>query len=88
MEPILLGEIVAAMVIACCINASVAVSFDLVTRDAACLVCHRRFDGEDNPWDMVASSWGGERALWSSPLNCKPYVRLRCPEQPFLAFFW
>ncbi len=42
------------MVMACCISASVAVGFDLVARDASCLVCHRRFGGEDNPWDMVA----------------------------------
>ena len=67
------------MVIACCFSASVAVGFDLVARDASCLVCHRRFDGEDNPLDMVARLWGGERALWNSPLNCKPNVWLRCP---------
>ena len=64
--------------IACCISASVAVGFDLVVRDVACLVCHRRFDGEDNPWDLVARPWVGECALWNSPLNCKPNVRLRC----------
>ena len=66
------------MVTACCISASVAVGFDLVVRDASCLVCHRRFDGEDNPWDLVAYLWVGECALWNSPLNCKPNVRLRC----------
>ena len=65
--------------IACCISASVAVGFDLVARDASCLVCHRRFDGEDNPWDLVAYLRVGECALWNSPLNCKPNVRLRCP---------
>ena len=67
-----------AMVMACCISASVAVGFDLVVRDASCLVCHRRFDGEDNPWDLVAYLWVGECALWNSPLNCKPNERLRC----------
>ena len=66
------------MVMACCISASVAVGFDLVVRDASCLVCHRRFDGEDNPWDMVAWLRLVERLLWNSPLNCKPNVRLRC----------
>ena len=67
-----------AMVMACCISASVAVGFDLVVRDASCLVCHRRFDGEDNPWDMVSWPWPSERALWNSPSDCKPNVRLRC----------
>ena len=67
-----------AMVMACCISASVAVGFDLVARDASCLVCHRRFGGEDNPWDMVTRLWVCERALWNSPSNCKPNVRLRC----------
>ena len=67
-----------AMVMACCISASVAVGFDLVARDASCLVCHRRFGGEDNPWDMVTYPWVSERALWNSPSNCKPNVRLRC----------
>ena len=67
-----------AMVMACCISASVAVGFDLVARDASCLVCHRRFGGEDNPWDMVTRLRVCERALWNSPSNCKPNVRLRC----------
>ena len=67
-----------AMVMACCISASVAVGFDLVARDASCLVCHRRFGGEDNPWDMVTRLWVCECALWNSPSNCKPNVRLRC----------
>ena len=67
-----------AMVMASCISASVAVGFDLVARDASCIVCHRRFGGEDNPWDMVARLWVVECALWYSPLNCKPNVRLRC----------
>ena len=67
-----------AMVMACCISASVAVGFDLVARDASCLVCHRRFGGEDNPWDMVTRLWVCERSLWNSPSNCKPNVRLRC----------
>ena len=66
------------MVMACCISASVAVGFDLVARDASCLVCHRRFGGEDNPWDMVTPLRRSERALWNSPSNCKPNVRLRC----------
>ena len=61
-----------------CISASVAVGFDLVARDASYLVCHRRFGGEDNPWDMVTRLWVCERALWNSPSNCKPNVRLRC----------
>ena len=67
-----------AMVMACCISASVAVGFDLVARDASYLVCHRRFGGEDNPWDMVARLRVCECALWNSPLNCKSNVRLRC----------
>ena len=67
-----------AMVMAGCISASVAVGFDLVARDASCPVCHRRFGGEDNPWDMVTRLWVCERALWNSPSNCKPNVRLRC----------
>ena len=67
-----------AMVMAGCISASVAVGFDLVARDASCLVCHRRFGGEDNPWDMVTRLWVCECALWNSPSNCKPNVRLRC----------
>ena len=59
------------MAIACCISASVAVGFELVARDASCLVCHRRFGGGDNPWDMVARPWGSECALWNPPLDCK-----------------
>jgi hypothetical protein len=65
-------------VMAGCISASVAVGFDLVARDASCLVCYRRFGGEDNPWDMVTRLWVCECALWNSPSNCKPNVRLRC----------
>jgi hypothetical protein len=67
------------MVIACSFSASVAAGFDLVARDASCLVCHRRFGGGDNPWDMGARPWLSERALWNPPLNRKPNVRLRCP---------
>ena len=66
-----------AMMIACCISASVAVDFDLVARDASCLVCHRRFGGGDNPWDMVALPWVNQCALRDSPLDCKSNVRLR-----------
>ena len=52
-----------AMVMACCISASVAVGFDLVARDASCLVCHLRFEGEDDSRDMVARLRVSECAL-------------------------
>ena len=52
-----------ASVIACSFNASVAAGFDLAVRDASCLVCHRRFGGEDNSWDMVALPRRSECAL-------------------------
>ena len=39
-----------ATVISRCINASGVAGFDLDVCDASCLVCHRRFEGEDNSW--------------------------------------
>ena len=49
--------------ISCCINASVAVGIDLAVRDASCLVCHLRFEGEDDSRDMVARLRVSECAL-------------------------
>ena len=57
MEPVLLDEIVACY--SDCLLSSaqaVAVGFDLAARDASCLVCHLRFGGGDNSWDLVASA--------------------------------
>ena len=66
------------MVIACCVSASGVVGFDLVASDVSCLVCHRRFESEDNSWDMVARPRVSERALWNSPSDCKFHVWSRC----------
>ena len=64
------------MVISCSINASGAVGFDPDACDASCLVCHRRFGGEDNSWDMVARLRLIERALEYSLANRTCNVRL------------
>ena len=52
-----------ANVIACRINASVAVSFDLDARSVSYLVRHRRFTGEDTSKDMVTLLRASE-CLW------------------------
>jgi hypothetical protein len=67
-----------ATVISRCINASGAVGSDLDARDASCLVCHRRFGGEDNSWDMVVWPRLSECALQDSLSNRKRNVRLCC----------
>ena len=56
-------RLLCASVIACCFNVSVAVGSDLAVRDASCLVCHRRFGGEDNSWEMVVCPWVNECSL-------------------------
>ena len=73
-----MARLLRATVISCCINASVAVGIDLAVRDASCLVCHLRFEGEDDSRDMVARLRVSECALWNSPSNRKSTVRLRC----------
>ena len=65
-----------AMVISRCINASGVVGFDPDACDASCLVCHRRFGGEDNSWDMVARLRLIECALEYSLANRTCNVRL------------
>ena len=65
-----------ATVIACCINASGALGSDLDACDASRLVCHRRFGGEDNSWDMVARLRLIECALEYSLANRTCNVRL------------
>ena len=70
-----------ATVIACCINASGALGSDLDACDASRLVCHRRFGGEDNSWDMVACLRVCERALQNSPAYCYFCVDLLGPSQ-------
>ncbi len=42
------------LVIAFVASASGSDGFDLDSRDASCLVCHRQCGGVDNSWDMVA----------------------------------
>ena len=64
------------MVISRCINASGVVGFDPDACDASCLVCHRRFGGEDNSWDMVARLRLIECALEYSLANRTCNVRL------------
>ncbi len=56
-------RLLCASVIACLHNVSVGVGFDLAVRDASCLVCHRRFGGEDNSWEMVVCLWANECSL-------------------------
>ena len=64
------------MVMACCISASVAVGFDLVARDASCLVCHRRLESGDNSYDMVARLRLLECYLYDPLLNMIEIVGL------------
>ena len=64
------------MVISRCINASGVVGFDPDACDASCIVCHRRFGGEDNSWDMVARLRLIECALEYSLANRTCNVRL------------
>ena len=59
-----------------CTNASGAVGFDPDACDASCIVCHRRFGGEDNSWDMVARLRLCECALEYSLANRTCNVRL------------
>ncbi len=71
-------RLLCATVISRCINASGAAGSDLDARDASCLVCHRRFGGEDNSWDMVVWPRLSECALQDSLSNRKRNVRLCC----------
>ena len=63
MEPVLLGEIVVCFSDSLQFQRKCAVGSDLAVRDASCLVCHRRFEGEDNSWRMVVCPWVNECSL-------------------------
>jgi hypothetical protein len=47
-EPVFLASLLCAMVMICCVSASVAVGFDPDARNVACLECQRQFGLEDN----------------------------------------
>ena len=59
-------ESLRANVIACRINASVAVGFELDARSGSFHVCQRQSIVGDNPEDLVATPRGGECA-WQDP---------------------
>ena len=58
-----------ANVIACRINASVAVGFDLDVRSGSFHVCQRQFTVGENSEDLVASPRGSECAWQNSPVD-------------------
>ena len=58
-----------ANVIACRINASVAVGFDLDVRSGSFHVCQRQFMVGENSKDLVTSPRGGECAWQNSPVD-------------------
>ena len=62
MEPVFLMRLLRTLVIASCSTARGAVGFELAVRSVSCLVCHRRFTGEENSKDMVANLRGSECA--------------------------
>ena len=49
------GALLRAMVIACFLNASVVVGFDLDVRGGSCLVCQRQLMVEDNSRGMAVN---------------------------------
>ena len=55
MEPVFLMRLLRTLVIASWSTARGSVGFDLDVRGVSCLACHRRFTGEENSKDMVAS---------------------------------
>ena len=63
MEPVFLMRLLRTLVIASCSTARGAVGFELDVRSVSCLVCHRRFTGEENSKDMVANLRGSE-CVW------------------------
>ena len=58
-----------ANVIACRINASVVVGFDLDARSGSFLVCQRQFTVEENSRDMVTFPRRGECAWQNTPVD-------------------
>ena len=65
----ILVRLLRATVIACHINASVVVGFDLDVRSGSCHVCQRQFTVEENSKDLVTSLRGGECAWQNTPVD-------------------